>query len=146
MRRPVLALLFAPVLFLASCGDDDEAQVATPTVDDSVQVVSGEPKEIAERISSCLDVAGYRTLLMPTPANQRESDAPDFGLAFQAREGEDLDQGGQVAVYETEAEAAEKRAAIEENFDGEVEPHGLVTLVYFGEPPEDVRADVLGCL
>jgi hypothetical protein len=51
-----------------------------------------------------------------------------------------------VAIYESQAEADQKLAVIEKSFTGTVEPHGLATVVYFGEPSDQTRGDVLACL
>jgi hypothetical protein len=132
------ALLLALVASLSACGNDDDE-----TADDEKS--GGPPMEAAERIESCLRSSGFRTQLLPVGPG--DEDAPDVGIAYQR--GRDSRSGGEVAVYESEAEASSKFPAIEttlESAGGLAERHGVITVVFFAKPPRMIRDDVDACV
>jgi hypothetical protein len=136
------ASLIAGALLVSSCGSDEGGG---NSANDSVELSGGAPSRIARVIEGCLASRGYRTRLLPKQAG--DPDAPDQGVAFQR--GGEPNEGGEIAIYNTEAEAESRVPGIEANaevFNGEVEAHGSVTVVYVAEPPGEVRDEVAACL
>jgi hypothetical protein len=142
MARFALALIFCAVLLVAACGGDSEQKGSS--TDQPAGVTEGTPQEISTRVKACLDEAGFKTLELPL--SPKDNEAPDATVVFQRGKKGDLDTGGDVAIYESQAEADQKLVVIKKSFTGTVEPHGLATVVYFGEPSAETRGDVLACL
>lgn len=127
---------------LCACGGDE----ADPAADGGAPPRATEPPEVvADRAAECLERAGYSTY--SGPREKGDADAPDWVVGFGL--GEEMGRAGQIALYGSEAEAALRRPAIEDHvagFDGVVEGHGSITVVYFSDPGDATRDDVRGCL
>jgi hypothetical protein len=138
IRALAVVASLSAALVLAACGGDSSDGF-------SVELAGGAPTKAGKGIATCLDEVGFDALPMPTKGTG--GDPPDFAVGFQR--GTDLSGGGEIAFYETPAEADERVTAIEENsdsFDGEVDQHGSATVVYFSDPSDEIRDDVRGCI
>lgn len=97
------------------------------------------------RIRNCLTASGFRAKAASVPT--RDRDAPDYAVFY--HRGEETTGGGEIGIYETKAEASEKLGRIESDAKSSgvvVERHGLATVIYFQNPPEDLQVAVRGCL
>jgi hypothetical protein len=138
LRRTVATACVVLATSLTACGSDEDGQGGDETADDP-------PMETAQGIERCLRSSNFRTQLLPVEAGDR--DAPDVGVAFQR--GSEISGGGEIAVYQSEAEANSKFPAIEttaETSGATAERHGPITVVYFATPPSTVRDDVVACV
>lgn len=137
-RRLSTAFFVALAVSLWACGTGEDE-----TAEDETS--GGSPMEAAQRIEACLRSSAFKTQLLPVAPG--DHDAPDIGIAYQR--GRDPSSGGEIAVYESDAEASSKFPAVEtsaESAGGLAERHGVITVVYFATPPSMIRDQVDACV
>jgi hypothetical protein len=102
-RALAVLVLGLVLLSLASCGDDGSGSASN---EQSVEVTKGPPRRAALTIRNCLNALGYKGRSGPVSASDK--DAPDAVVFFQR--GSRKGAGGEIGIYETEAEASDKLA------------------------------------
>lgn len=127
------ALVFAVVLFLAGCGGGN------PTSNSGTSPKLG--LEAAEQARACLEAHDLHVVGGPRPPGDRN--APDVELIVQNERAPTF-----IAFYRSVARANRYEREIRHNarrFNGSVDRHGAVTIVWTGAVGPETRAEIERC-